>query len=138
MKKLNSQPGRFMVEMLGVFAIIGVLLVGGIVGYSLFMRRHRANAVIDAALNYGNCQQKILNGEIEGNPSGVVSIRNGAVEMNPTGIDKVSTCVTLSDQKLCQAVASITGGSCQQRVPGEHIIVVTINQNSKEKSNEKT
>ena len=67
MKKHES--GRSMVEMLGVLAIIGVLSVGGIAGYSLSMRRHRANQILDLAskyiaLNYSKCQQKILNGEV--------------------------------------------------------------------------
>ena len=64
-KKLES--GRSMVEMLGVLAIIGVLSVGGIAGYSLSMRRHRANGVVDvvskfALITYNKCQQKILDG----------------------------------------------------------------------------
>ena len=33
----NEQTGRSMVEMLGVLAIIGVLSVGGIAGYSKAM-----------------------------------------------------------------------------------------------------
>ena len=156
-KKLKSQSGRSMVEMLGVLAIIGVLSVGGIAGYSLSMRRHRANAIIDAvskyaALNYGKCQQKLLNGEINSSeyiygcasgafadfdetdlgqePSGVVRINHGAVEMYTTGSDKVSTYVALSDQKLCQAVASIVGSSCEYWSALEaYGVVVTINQN---------
>ena len=64
-KKLES--GRSMVEMLGVLAIIGVLSVGGIAGYSLSMRRHRANQVVDyvakhALMAYSLCQKKILDG----------------------------------------------------------------------------
>ena len=38
-----------MVEMLGVLAIIGVLSIGGIAGYTMAMNRYRANEVIDAA-----------------------------------------------------------------------------------------
>ena len=65
-KKLES--GRSMVEMLGVLAIIGVLSVGGIAGYSLSMRRHRANQIVDyvakhAMTAYAKCQQKVLDGE---------------------------------------------------------------------------
>ncbi len=68
MKKLNSQSGRSMVEILGVLAIIGVLSVGGIAGYSLSMRRHRANQIVDyfskyALIIYGKCQQEIANGD---------------------------------------------------------------------------
>ncbi len=47
MKKLES--GRSMVEMLGVLAIIGVLSVGGIAGYTMAMNRHKANNIINAA-----------------------------------------------------------------------------------------
>ena len=151
MKKLKSQSGRSMVEMLGVLAIIGVLSVGGIAGYSLSMRRHRANGVVDlvskyALVNYGICQQKIMDGTVSDitscgsmisfNDAGIGNIPAG-VRMFPlsfktnssTGVDTVAIEVIFTDQKLCQAVASITGGSCQQDVPGEHNTVVTIKQN---------
>ena len=38
-----------MVEMLGVLAIIGVLSIGGIAGYTIAMNRYRANEIIDTA-----------------------------------------------------------------------------------------
>lgn len=47
MKK--SELGRSMVEMLSVLAIIGVLSVGGVVGYSVAVQRIRANNIIDVA-----------------------------------------------------------------------------------------
>ena len=47
MKK--NETGRSMVEMLGVLAIIGVLSIGGIAGYTLAMNRYRANEILDAA-----------------------------------------------------------------------------------------
>ena len=46
---LTSQNGRSMVEMLGVLAIIGVLSVGGIAGYSAAMRKYRANVLLNQA-----------------------------------------------------------------------------------------
>ena len=45
MKKL--QKGRSMIEMLGVLAIIGVLSIGGLAGYTMAMNRHRANQILD-------------------------------------------------------------------------------------------
>ncbi len=51
MKKTN-ESGRSMVEMLGVLAIIGVLSIGGIAGYSMAMNRYRANEALDAATKY--------------------------------------------------------------------------------------
>ena len=47
--KMNNESGRSMVEMLGVLAIIGVLSIGGIAGYTIAMNRYRANEIIDTA-----------------------------------------------------------------------------------------
>ncbi|MBQ8671125.1 MAG: hypothetical protein IJ525_01245 [Alphaproteobacteria bacterium] len=47
MKKINNQNGRSMIEMLGVLAIIGVLSVGGIAGYSKAMMKYRINKTIE-------------------------------------------------------------------------------------------
>ena len=43
----NLEIGRSMIEMLGVLAIIGVLSVGGITGYSKAMERFKINKTID-------------------------------------------------------------------------------------------
>ena len=43
----NTQSGRSMIEMLGVLAIIGVLSVGGIAGYSKAMHKYRINKTIE-------------------------------------------------------------------------------------------
>ena len=43
----KAQSGRSMVEMLGVLAIIGVLSIGGIAGYSKAMEKYKTNKAID-------------------------------------------------------------------------------------------
>ena len=43
----NEQTGRSMVEMLGVLAIIGVLSVGGIAGYSKAMTKFKITKTFD-------------------------------------------------------------------------------------------
>ena len=43
----HNQFGRSMIEMLGVLAIIGVLSVGGIAGYSKAMTKFKINKTID-------------------------------------------------------------------------------------------
>ena len=45
--KQNYETGRSMVEMLGTLAIIGVLSVGGVMGYSYGMDKYRANETIN-------------------------------------------------------------------------------------------
>ena len=42
-KKIKSQNGRSMVEMLGVMAVAGVLTVGGVAGYRYAMTKQSAN-----------------------------------------------------------------------------------------------
>ena len=42
-----NESGRSMIEMLGVLAIIGVLSVGGIAGYTKAMNKYRTNKVVD-------------------------------------------------------------------------------------------
>ena len=46
-KNLQYESGRSMVEMLGTLAIIGVLSIGGIAGYSYGMDKYRANQTIN-------------------------------------------------------------------------------------------
>ena len=47
MTQKNTQTGRSMIEMLGVLAIIGVLSVGGIAGYSKAMMKFKVNKSVD-------------------------------------------------------------------------------------------
>ena len=46
---MKKEYGRSMIEMLGVLAIIGVLSIGGLAGYTMAMNRHRANVALDYA-----------------------------------------------------------------------------------------
>ena len=69
MFKKKLETGRSMVEMLGVLAIIGVLSIGGIAGYTLSMRRYRANQMLDALnkyalVAYSSCQKALIDGKI--------------------------------------------------------------------------
>ena len=43
------QKGRSMIEMLGVLAIIGVLSIGGLLGYRRAVNNHQANTILDDA-----------------------------------------------------------------------------------------
>ncbi|MCP4394726.1 MAG: hypothetical protein GY804_10745 [Alphaproteobacteria bacterium] len=43
----EAEQGRSMIEMLGVLAVVGVLSVGGITGYTTAMERYKVNKSID-------------------------------------------------------------------------------------------
>ena len=85
MKEL--QNGRSMIEMLGVLAIIGVLSIGGLAGYTMAMNRHRANEILDAAAKCGVIAQTSgLNGdEIDGDDCFGTSYLNRTD--TPSGLD---------------------------------------------------
>ena len=133
MFKKKSEQGRSMVEMLGVLAIIGVLSIGGIAGYTLSMRRYRANQVLDAAnkyalIVYGACQKAIIDGDITGMSScyevspwptfqeaglgtvadatkiGFGSIKDSAYS---DGSANVRIDVTFQDNEICKTVKNI-------------------------------
>ena len=148
MKKLKSQSGRSMVEMLGVLAIIGVLSVGGIAGYSLSMRRHRANGIVDslskyALVAYAQCQKKFLDGEVKkgycDNYTNPLDFDDAGIGARPVGLgkevnfyvsihedaDTVIISAPLDSDKLCQAVASTGGYRCDD----DNFIYITIPQN---------
>ena len=83
----NNENGRSMVEMLGVLAIIGVLSVAGIGGYSMAMNKYRANEILNAA-----SQLKMLaetanqgNGGAISDVTGLTSVAGAKLCANATG-----------------------------------------------------
>ena len=143
MKKLES--GRSMVEMLGVLAIIGVLSIGGIAGYTLSMRRYRANQVLDAVnkyslIAYGACQQEIING-------GLTAISKCGANIPPSfadaGLGSIGDAKTLkfvqitsvsgqdavhieaefSDNAVCKAAKSIIGTAASANCTSNKLII---------------
>lgn len=50
--KKNVQSGRSMIEILAVLAIVGVLSIGGLAGYSLSSQRIQINNIMDTATKF--------------------------------------------------------------------------------------
>lgn len=80
--KVNVQDcGRSMIEMLGVLSIVGVLSVGGLVGYSKAMMRYRINKTMsEIALIAGNVRaffapQRSFTGLDSGTEAGINLIK---------------------------------------------------------------
>ncbi len=133
--KKTQESGRSMVEMLGVLAIIGVLSIGGIAGYSMAMNRYRANEALDMASKYavilfagkqtavatGNSDYKIpsLYGAGLGTDKNKTSTTpGGATIATPSTIaddaTEISLDITFQSDGVCRAAASILGvdGTC--------------------------
>ena len=86
MKK--NENGRSMIEMLGVLAIIGVLSVGGIYGYTTAMRKYKANEIAQTlsmlatmahARNAGEGANLLLKDSGLGLSAGCVALANTTV-----------------------------------------------------------
>ena len=113
MTNLKSQSGRSMVEMLGVLAIIGVLSIGGIAGYTMAMNRYRANETLSAAaqlavlaqtMNQGNggtANLATLGTTVPGASAVEAKHENGATTIT----------ITTSSPEVASAINSIVGGS---------------------------
>ncbi len=123
----KNESGRSMVEMLGVLAIIGVLSIGGIAGYTLSMNRYRANAVVDianklAGVAYGSCMGEIAQDNTKtvttctaagktaeyfglGTPEGLTLTASTIHATNGVTV----TSSSIADDKLKAAITSIIG-----------------------------
>lgn len=80
-KFLSEQSGRSMIEMLGVLAIIGVLSVGGIAGYSKAMAKYKQNKLGDQiSMLVTNIRTLYGNSQDYTGLSGESAINMGAVD----------------------------------------------------------
>ena len=117
--KNTNESGRSMVEMLGVLAIIGVLSIGGIAGYTLAMNRYRANEILNAAADVaivamskdggvgGNANLADLGG-IEQLTIPAVTNGNNAIKGYANGVVEISLDNNYSD--VGNIIASMSGG----------------------------
>ena len=87
---MNTQSGRSMVEMLGVLAIIGVLSVGAIAGFSKAMMKYKLNKHAEAINMLINNVLSIKD-KLPRNPTGVIYYNTLLSKLNllPDGIVKL-------------------------------------------------
>ena len=90
--KYTNENGRSMVEMLGVLAIIGVLSVGGIAGYSKAMNKFKINKTTDqVSMLVANLRTMFSS---QGNYDGLTNAQ--AVSFGVVPDDMYDTCTSTS------------------------------------------
>ncbi len=116
MKK--TEAGRSMIEMLGVLAIIGVLSIGGLAGYTMAMNRHRANTILDYASRCVVVAQTTGDGSTLGTETDCQAILDnealpgGASSMTLGGsVDQPTVTVSHSSDKVIEAMDNRSGGT---------------------------
>ena len=120
MLKLNrtNESGRSMVEMLGVLAIIGVLCVGGITGYTTAMRAHHANEIVNAtsmsymmgvAANEGTGGNRLEYSPVPNGVSTITFLATNQIEI--TGITDVPLCNQVKSKLGNKVTGDCTGNA---------------------------
>ena len=114
--KKEYEFGRSMIEMLGVLAIIGVLSVGGIAGYTTAMRSHRANEIIHGASMLYMMGMSQNGGEGNGIlqfTTSIGDVPSGANEITYNGGGTIT--IDFTDLSVCQQAKNKLGdkaGNC--------------------------
>ena len=146
----NEEAGRSMVEMLGVLAIVGVLSVGGISGYSKAMSKYKVNKTLDQIsmlvtnirTTYGNQNSykdlsatnlisfELVDREMHpGGTSKLVNPYNGTVTVGvTTGSGNISFDVTYKalPREACASIASANWGDSA----ASGLVSIKINDNA--------
>jgi len=109
----RSQKGRSMVEMLGVLAIVGVLSVGGVYGYGVAMKKHKANELLHQASMLAttvSAQIDSLGGDL---PETIT-------DFGSTNYGKFSTSVTQTEdkKKFVLTIENVDSAVCDQLKKG--------------------
>ena len=122
----RSQKGRSMVEMLGVLAIVGTLSVGGVYGYGVAMKKHKANELLHQASMLAttiSAQAMSNDGKL---PETITDFGNTSYGKFPTSVgetaDKTGFTITISE---------LDGSICNQLKEGGMIRNVTCDPNAK-------
>ena len=110
---MKNESGRSMVEMLGVLAIIGVLSVGGIAGYTMAMNKYKANEILATATQMSIIAKTAAAGEGQV----MADLAAAGLTAPVTGVTMAATKegdVTVSGltEPVAKALAGAAGGAC--------------------------
>ena len=119
----RSQKGRSMVEMLGVLAIVGTLSVGGVYGYGVAMKKHKANELLHrASMLASTVSAQIMTGK---NPTALDSFANSdlgtfSLETYTDGDNTFKLKISDIDGNVCEQMKSSMGGMVRNIVCDEN------------------
>ena len=122
----KGERGRSMVEMLGVLAIIGVLSVGGLYGYGVAMKKHKANELLHQASMLAatvSAQIESLGGDL---PEKIT-------DFGSTNYGTFSTSVTQTEdkKKFVLTIQDVDSAVCEQLKKGGMVQKVECNPDAK-------
>ena len=128
----RSQKGRSMVEMLGVLAIVGVLSVGGVYGYGVAMKKHKANELLHQASMLATTisAQIQSKGEL---PQSIEDFGNGKYGTfnppNEANAEQFTMQITGMDSAVCEQMEKMSGGMVREAKCNGTTLTLTYNNN---------
>ena len=123
----RSQKGRSMVEMLGVLAIVGVLSVGGLYGYGVAMKKHKANELLHQAsmLPTTISAQIQSKGQLPQNIENFGDTKYGTFGTPEKVNDEQFTMqITDMDSAVCEQMEKMAGGMVSQQMCESIVTIV--------------
>jgi type II secretory pathway pseudopilin PulG len=128
----TNETGRSMVEMLGVLAIMGVLSVGGVYGYGVAMKKHKANELLhQASMLATTISEKIQSkGELPQNIEDFGNGKYGTFKKPEKANDEQFTMqIENMDPAVCEQVAKMAGGMVREAECSDTTLTLTYNNN---------
>ena len=118
---MKNEYGRSMIEMLGVLAIIGVLSIGGLAGYTMAMNRHRANQILDYVSRCAVAAQTLGDGYYIGNVTKTYSSTTQTYSYTSTS----TTCGALLPLEVGPNALAATSFTIPPRGPADLDFTIT-------------
>ena len=131
----RSQRGRSMVEMLGVLAIVGVLSVGGVYGYGVAMKKHKANELLHQASMLAttvSAQVMSNDGKLPETTTSFVNSSYGTFDQSVTeALDGKGFAIRIEnvDSGACIQLEKMAGGMVQGASCNETTLTLTYYKN---------
>ena len=107
----KKQFGRSMIEMLGVLAIIGVLSIGGLLGYRRAVNNHQANVILDDA---NRLAFVVMENDRAFEPNTVIT---DDFDFVPTGIYHMDAFLGTAAGQFGIVVTDVPKGVCEALLP---------------------
>ena len=116
-KNKTNETGRSMVEMLGVLAIVGVLSVGGVYGYGVAMKKHKANEALHKASMLATTVSAYAMSNDGNLPSTITDFANFGYNTSVTD-DGTKFKLTISglDDGVCEQLQNLQGGMMREAI----------------------
>ena len=128
----RSQKGRSMVEMLGVLAIVGVLSVGGVYGYGVAMKKHKANELLHQASMLATTisAQIQSKGQLPQNIENFGNSKYGTFGTpEKVNDEQFKMEITGMDSAVCEQMEKMSGGMVRKAECDDTTLTLTYNNN---------